>query len=203
MNGSALVRAGLSRSSARLGSVLTSVRYALPGSKYIDQLGSELGSAWIGIRLNSARGPIRLGSVRLSGVGSTRLEAELILARCLARRSSRIGSAKLRYRSGPAQTKTRGSILGSALFEARICIWARGSALCSTLSSALLNSKTPRRIRSSARPRFGAGLEVRLGARLEASLEAQDSAWLCSDSARLRNWLDAHSAWARLGTQLV
>ena len=90
---SALFGAGLARSLALLGSVLTSVNYSLLVSKLnvisLDQLDSRFGSAQLGDRL---------GSVFM--FDSVRLEAELVLAKSLARRSSRIRSAKLKHQTG-------------------------------------------------------------------------------------------------------
>ena len=87
--------AGLARSLAQLGSVLTSVHYSLLVSKLNvispDQLDSRFGSAQLRDRFDS---------VRFLMFGSVLLEAELVLAKSLARRSSRIRSAKLKYYTG-------------------------------------------------------------------------------------------------------
>ena len=61
----------------------------------------------------------------------------------MVRQSSRTGSAKLRDQTGSNQV--RGSVLGSALFEARIGISARGSVWCLTVrlnSEALLGTRS-------------------------------------------------------------
>ena len=80
---------GLARSLAQLGSVLTSVHYSLLVSTLNvispDQLDSRFGSG-------------QLGSVLM--FGSVRLEAELVLAKSLTRRSSRIRSANIKYQTG-------------------------------------------------------------------------------------------------------
>ena len=194
MSGLALFRVRLARSSARLGSVEGSVLVAWLEANSIspDQLGSGLGSAWLGIRRGSARGSIRFGSVvRLLGAGSAQLDAGLVLARGLARRSSSIGSAM------------------SGVTPARTKVEARHSAqLCSKLGSASrlgdrLGVRLGVQLGFTRSPRYSE-LDSRLG---WASVRGSDrgSTWSSGfRSARgLTRYLLEYSARGRLGTWLV
>ena len=118
---------GFARSSAQLGSVLTSVRYSLLVSKLNvinqDQFDSEFGLAQLGAGLGSVLSVLMFGSARL--------EAKLVLARSLDRRNSRIDSAKLRIRPALTRLKTR--------YSAKLCSKLR-SGVGSVFSDSELKS---------------------------------------------------------------
>ena len=94
VSGSALFRVGLARRSARLGSVLPSIRYLLFGWK-LNSINPDqvINLAWDSAQLSSEFGSVQIEAQfvwvdSVLGSGSAlQLEAELVLARSLARRS--------------------------------------------------------------------------------------------------------------------
>ena len=170
------------------------VRYSLLGSKLtrLAQISLARDSAQLGSEFGAAQPEARFGSVvRLLGSGSAQLDAGLVLARGLARRSSSIGSAK----SGVTPARTR--------------VEARHSAqLCSKLGSASrlgdrLGVRLGVQLGLTRSPRYSE-LDSRLG---WASVRGSDrgSTWSSGfRSARgLARYLLEYSARGRLGTWLV